>query len=649
MGRWRRFDPIPRGADPAAATWQTSRPAAFVARVRANDPEEITDAEIVPRALIPMRAESLLGAPPAAAIVPELVPVRMLNEYAYCPRLFWLEWVEGDFRDSADTVDGRFQHRRVDRKSGRLAEAAKKPAADTAGGNGEAAAAGVTPEPEPERVRLHARSVDLSAPLLGLVTRIDLVEADGNHVTPVDYKRGRAPSIPGGAWEPERVQVCAQGLVLRENGYDCDEGIIYFIASKKRVTVPFDDALVTRTRSLLAELRARAASGVIPPPLVDSPKCPRCSMVGVCLPDETHALLADDAGAADSGAGGVRRLVPARDDALPLHVQSPRARVSKEGETLRIEVHGEETREVRLIEVSQVSFYGSGQITTPAVHELLGRGIPICYFSASGWFLGMTTGGTHKNVELRRAQYRTADDSRRCLDLARRFVTAKIRNARTFLRRNHPCPAGELLEDLDDSIRRADRAAGLGELLGIEGNAARIYFGAFPALLRPRTSAEQSLAFDFEGRNRRPPRDPVNAMLSLVYAVLARELTVITQAVGLDPYLGFYHQPRYGRPSLALDLMEEFRPLIADSVVVTAINTGVLGAGDFTRSAGGVSLSPTARRALLQAYERRMDQLVTHPVFGYRISYRRILEVQTRLLARHLTGELPDYPSFVTR
>jgi CRISPR-associated protein Cas1 len=158
-----------------------------------------------------------------------------------------------------------------------------------------------------------------------------------------------------------------------------------------------------------------------------------------------------------------------------------------------------------------------------------------------------------------------------------------------------------------------------------------------------------SPGLDFEGRNRRPPRDPMNALLSFAYAILVKDLTVALLSVGFDPFLGFFHRPRYGRPALALDLMEEFRPLIADSVVLTAVNTGVVRATDFVRRAGAVSLTEACRTRFLRAYERRMDELVTHPLFGYRISYRRVLEVQARLLARHLGGEIPVYPGFTTR
>ena len=148
--------------------------------------------------------------------------------------------------------------------------------------------------------------------------------------------------------------------------------------------------------------------------------------------------------------------------------------------------------------------------------------------------------------------------------------------------------------------------------------------------------------FNIEGRNRRPPRDPVNALLSFVYALLVKEWTLALYAAGFDPLLGFYHRPRYGRPSLALDLTEEFRPLLADSTVLTLVNNGEVTAASFIRRAGAVALTDAGRRAVIAAFERRMDTLVTHPLFGYRISYRRVLEVQARLLGRVLWARLPS-------
>jgi CRISPR-associated protein Cas1 len=201
----------------------------------------------------------------------------------------------------------------------------------------------------------------------------------------------------------------------------------------------------------------------------------------------------------------------------------------------------------------------------------------------------------------------------------------------------------EVLNELSLLLRRAEDARDVASLLGFEGMAAKAYFAAFARLLK---GGEE---FNIEGRNRRPPRDPVNALLSFLYAILAKELTLAVHAAGFDPMLGFYHRPRYGRPSLALDLEEEFRPLVADSTVLTLVNTGEVTAASFIRRAGGVALTDAGRRAVLTAYERRMDTLVTHPLFGYRISYRRVLEVQARLLGRVLLGEIAEYPSFCTR
>jgi CRISP-associated protein Cas1 len=418
--------------------------------------------------------------------------------------------------------------------------------------------------------------------------------------------------------------------------------VLFFAGSRERVKVVFDDELIARTLQLAADLRAVAASATIPPPLVDSPKCPRCSLVGICLPDEIRYL----AGTGE-GVEPPRPLAVARDDALPLHVQHQGARIRKDGDVLQVVADDEVIGEARLGETSQVVLFGGVHLTTPVIQELCRRGISICYLSSGGWFYGLTHGMSHKNVELRRRQYAAAADPARCLALARRFVMAKIANCRTLVRRNHPSPPEDVLDDLKGDIRRAGQADRLDALLGAEGTAAHRYFSTFAKMLRP--GDEEAGTFDFESRNRRPPRDPVNALLSLAYAMLTREWTVVLLSVGFDPYLGFFHQPRYGRPALALDLMEEYRPLIADSLVLTVINTGELRAEHFVHGLGAVSLTAPGRRKFIEAYERRMSQEITHPVFGYRISYRRILEVQARLLGRHLNGEIPEYPPFTTR
>ncbi|MDA8334737.1 MAG: CRISPR-associated endonuclease Cas1 [Peptococcaceae bacterium] len=544
-----------------------------------------------------------------------LLPVRMLNEFAYCPRLAYLEWVQGEFTDSADTVEGRWQHRRVDQPRSHQGEK------------------------DGETETIQTTSVDLSAPGEGLVAKMDLLETTGTMVTPVDYKRGKRPHIAQGAWEPERVQLCAQGLILRENGFSCDEGVLYFSGSRERVRILFDDGLVSRTRELAAQMQTVMNSDSVPDPLPDSPKCPRCSLVGICLPDEVNFL--QEAG----GPYTVRPLAPLRDDALPLYVQKPGARLKKVGDTIQVFYDEERLAEARWLETSGIVLFGPVQVSTQIAQEAARRGIPITFLSTGGWFYGLLEGMPHKNVVLRRHQYAWAQDPKACLKLARRFVQAKIGNCRTMLRRNHPQAPPDLLDQMKEYAQRAAKAAGLPELLGLEGNAAHLYFGCFDGMLKNR----DGFPFDFNGRNRRPPRDPVNALLSLSYSMLVREWTVALLATGFEPYLGFYHQVRHGRPALALDLMEEFRPLIADSVVLTAVNNGEVRRNDFIERMGSVSLTPEGRARFLAAFERRMNQEISHPVFKYSISYRRVLAVQARLLARHLCGEIPEYPLFVTR
>ena len=600
--------------------------------------------------------------------VPDLVPARMLNEFAYCPRLAYLEWVQGEFSDNLETLEGRFGHRRVDRpdrqevpeangkgphpnplpKGEGTCDGGLPKGEGTCGGGlpgGEGTGTGsLTPDPRtlnPSADTIHSRSIMLSAPAEGLIAKLDLLDLENSVAVPIDYKRGRVPDVPGGAWEPERVQLCAQGLILRENGYQCEGGILYFIESRRRVSIPFDDELVDRTRELLSQMRAMATDGRMPAPLDDSPKCPRCSLVGICLPDETRLLACPMAQPAD---GDVRRLTPARDDALPLYIQDQGVTLGKSGDQLTVKSRQQTLRTVKMIDVSQVSLFGNVQVTAQALREITSAGIPVCHFSYGGWFHAVTRGMAHKNIELRMRQFAVAADPVESLGFAKQFVLGKIKNGRTLLRRHLPeDQAKATLTPLARLFHQTKRATCAESLLGIEGMAAKTYFAGFAQLLK---GADD---LNIEGRNRRPPRDPVNAMLSFVYALLVKELTVVLYAVGFDPMLGFYHRPRYGRPSLALDLAEPFRPLVADSTVLMLVNNGEVTPASFIRRGGGVAMTDAGRRAVIGAFERRMDTLVTHPIFGYRISYRRMLEVQARLLGRTLLGELSEYPNFCTR
>jgi len=575
---------------------------------------------------------------------PDYLPARMLNEYVYCPRLFYYEWVDGLFEESADTVEGKLQHKRVDEGKGELP----------------------LPEQMPEEL-VKTRSVLLSSDRYRLIARIDLIEAAGGKVTPIDYKHGAPRKTDDGleAWPADIAQLAAQALILKDAGYEVDEGFIWYNKTRQRVRVQFTERLLEETARAAREALALAASGQIPPPLLDSPKCPGCSLVGICLPDETSALLAITEPAPPGQLSlfdlspviperprpeEVRRLVPSRDDLKPLYLNTQGVHVGKSSHVLKIKPKEGPEQEVRIGEISQVNLFGNVQISTQAVQTLCEAGVPICYFSQGGWFYGITMGLNTKNVFLRKAQFRLADEEWFACHLARDLVAGKIRNQRTMLQRNHIEPPAVVLEQLRELAQRAEAAQNLDELLGIEGQAARLYFGHFNGMIKVREfSNNPELQFQFNHRNRRPPRDPINALLSLAYSLLTKDLTITCYAVGFDPLIGFYHQPRFGRPALALDLMEPFRPLIADSAVLSAVNTRMVTPDDFVRAAGAVSLTPAGRKNFFRAYELRMDTLVTHPLFDYRVSYRRLLEIQARLLARLLEGEIGRYPVFVTR
>lgn len=584
--------------------------------------------------------------------LPDYLPARMLNEFVYCPRLFFYEWVEGVFAASADTLQGSLRHEKIDAKTDAL------------------------PAPESDG-KIHSRSVMLSSETHRLIASVDLIEGAAGIVTPVDYKKGRPRDTDDGpeAWPADRAQLCAQALILRDNGYRCDEAVAYYDATKQRVRVAIDDALVAETAQAIADARALAAAGTIPPPLVDSPKCPRCSLVGICLPDETsfcdalpalasdsQLLLFDDdvepldrlAAKTPPSEESVRRLIPARDDLRPLYVTGHGLIVGKRGEVLQVRNRDKTVQDVRVGEISQVNVFGNVQLTASAIQGLCWAEKPIAHFSYGGWFYGLTNGLGLKNVMLRREQFTKALDPAFCLGVARSMIASKIRNQRTLLQRNHLEPPMLILRQLKHYAELAGSAENLDELLGIEGIAARLYFEHFNGMLKVEPAetggtTAPDFVLQLEHRNRRPPRDPVNALLSFAYSLLSKDLTITCHAVGFDPFLGFYHQLRFGRPALALDLMEGFRPLVADSTVITAINTRMVQPSDFIRVGPAVSLTASGRKGFLRAYEQRMDTLVTHPLFGYRANYRRILEVQTRLLARVVTGEIATYPGFETR
>ena len=566
-----------------------------------------------------------------SAATTDHLPVRMLNEYAYCPRLFHFMHVEGRWEDNVFTIAGKAVHRRVDKLDHVLPDAPEADAkAEAAEDHGD----------DPPDI---ARSVPLASHTLGLSAKLDLVSMADGEAAPVETKRGRAPDLPEGAYEPERVQLMAQGLLLREHGYDCDHGIIYFAGSRRRVTIEFTPALESRTRELMQAAHAAATQQEPPLPLDDSPKCNGCSLAGICLPDETLALQQVPA---DPKAPAIRRLYPARDDAMPLYVQKQGAIVGKKGESITVKKKGELLGRVLLKDLSQVVLCGNIMVTAQTLRLLCEAGVPVVHLSSGYWFNGITHGFALRNSFARAAQYHTAADDGRRRALAIAITQAKAQNQRTLLMRNAEPRPDAALKRMKRLLSRLPQADSPGAVLGLEGSIAAAYFEHFAHMINDGKLKE---GWNFTQRNRRPPRDPVNAMLSLGYAMLAKECTVALLAEGLDPWWGVFHQPRHGRPALALDLMEEFRPLVVDSAVLTAVNTSMLKPSQFKQSKAACIMQPAARKAFIKAYEARLNQLVSHPIFDYKCSWRAVIRVQARILAKWFRGEIDQYTGMITR
>lgn len=322
-----------------------------------------------------------------------------------------------------------------------------------------------------------------------------------------------------------------------------------------------------------------------------------------------------------------------------LYLNEQQSIVKKRDGYLIVQYPDKHSIEVPLIKVSQVVVSGDVTLTTPALHTLLELGIEVCYLSMYGHFRGRLSPPVSKNALLRRDQYRAHNDPQSALKVAQACVSGKLENMRTLLLRSNRSlqdnKVAEATVAMQHMIQQVPRATTVGSLLGIEGNGSAAYFNVFGKLLRS--------SMTFVRRRRRPPTDPVNAMLSLGYTLLLQQTSAAIQVVGFDLYVGFLHQPRYGRPALALDLMEEFRPIIADSVVLNIVNHRILTEKDFQEELGVVHLKADARKTFYARFEERLQEELHHPYFGYRTSYRRCIELQARLLGKSLTGEIPAY------
>ena len=338
--------------------------------------------------------------------------------------------------------------------------------------------------------------------------------------------------------------------------------------------------------------------------------------------------------------------------------------VKLEGDALRIDIPADKHtdrpksfKRVPLIHVDQVVAYGEITFTSSALGALLERRVSTHFLTLYGRSRGSLVPDPTKNAALRLGQYQACINLSQRFNLARQCIDGKLKNMRTQLQRfnrkyEHPqleASINELhhvrqhLENINppEQLDPTDRMHGMGQLFGAEGAGSAAYWRAFAHLLQP--------PWQWNGRKRRPPPDPVNALLSFGYVILTNQAVSQLALVGLDPYIGFLHRPGFGKPALALDLVEEFRTPIVESTVLTVLNTGILTPDDFLEDHGSVRLKDAAKKTFLTKLEERFTTEIQHPVFNYKVTYRRCLELQARLLGKTVMGEIPCYPPFITR
>ena len=526
------------------------------------------------------------------------LPISLVAHYAFCPRRAWLE-ATGERTDTRQVAVGI-----------RASAASDDPSRSRPG---------------------NVRAMEVASDQWGVVGRCDTVHVrpDGSldlvehKATPVRPQ----PIVTG----PMRVQLALQRQALQESGFDVRTTGIWFSTHGMAVDVELTDIDIKEAHGMVQATRAVVDSATAPPPLEDDVRCSSCSHISVCLPDE-RALEPV-----------TRQIRVADPDSQVVHLSTFGARASVKQGRMLVHRHGEQMASLPLGRVQAMVVHGNIDLTGGLIRELLYRDLPLVWCTSSGRIVGWAASARSPNGGPRGRQAVASQAGR--LDLAREFVSSKIAGQATLLRRR--AGPSEVVARLRTLSRAATTAVSLPVLLGIEGDAAAQYFRHFQGMLTDAVTDDQALTFP--GRVRRPATDPVNAALNYAYALLLADLIRAVLACGLDPHQGFLHSNGRNKPALALDLAEEFRAAIADSVVIGAFNNGELHRSDFSSGLGSTVLRDRGRKTLIAAYERRVTGTFRHPTFGYEVTWRRAMEVQARLVLGVLDGSMPRYIGIRTR
>ena len=562
-----------------------------------------------------------------------LLTVHSLHALAYCERLFFLEEVENLKVADERVYAGRTLHVEIERD--------------------EDADEVLTLKLESERY--------------GLVGKVDCIRRRDGQIIPYEHKRGRSARGADGTaetWASDRIQIVAYCLLVEEHsGREITEGRVRYHADNQMVRVAIDEQARADFQSALIRAGQLQASVERPPVAANERLCVKCSLAPICLPEEAglaETLVSKAGGApnyttyfptenddvSESAKSLLQhqplRLFPADDDRQILHVLTNGAKVGRKGD--RLEIWSPETEEKECYpvqEIGQVVIHGFAQITTQALRLCAERNLGVHWVGYGGRYMGAWSSG-QGSVQRRIRQYQALTNPDFCLALAKRLAEAKVRGQLSFLLRASR-ESGREIEDVKSSISNIrkllsplNRAANADSLRGYEGSIGAAYFKALPHLIK----AEIGDGMRPDGRNRRPPKDRCNALLSYGYALLLKDITNAILVVGLDPCLGFYHTPRSQAHPLALDLMELFRVSLVDLPIIASINRRQWDEDeDFTVAGKQVWLSDIGRKKFIGIYERRKADQWKHPVIGYSLSYSRLIELEVRLLEKEWTDK----------
>ena len=533
---------------------------------------------------------------------PETIRVSALHALAYCPRLFYLEEVEELYTQDAAVFAGRRLHAELEKQEDEDWE-----------------------------------ELFLTSEELGLRGRVDALRTRDGQTIPYEHKRGRCfrdENKQPQAWESDKLQILAYCCLLESAlGISIKEGRIRYHADNVLVHVPFDDAGRTTVIEAIEKARHLRRSTHRPAVTDNERLCARCSLSPVCLPEEARL--------AHNKEWQPIRLFPEDDDRQIIHILEPGTRVGRTGEQIKITRRDKPIETVPAHQVGQLVLHSFSQISTQALHFCAGQGLGVHFVSGGGRYLG-SFDSKQGSIQRRIRQYAALSDRYICLELARKLVICRGQGQRKFLmrgKRNIKQKSARLeqaISQMKAVLKLVPKAESLDSLLGYEGNLAAVYFGALPCIFSDRVPPE----LRFSDRNRRPPKDRFNCLLGFGYALLLKDVINSILTVGLEPALGFYHQPRTQAPPLALDLMEIFRVPLVDMTVMASVNRGQWDIKeDFEIRGKQVWLSQTGKRKFVEIYENRKQETWKHPVTDYSLTYRRLLELEVRLLEKEWMGE----------